>query len=83
MTNLQRLVALLERERYARQWTDEAVARAIFEEFGIDAGAETVTEALAPVVADDPPPAMFPVVETAGDPVGGQPMPKVRAKKGE
>jgi hypothetical protein len=45
MTNLKRLTAILERERYARQWDDEHVAGAILAELGIDPVAEVVSEA--------------------------------------
>lgn len=45
MTNLKRLAAILERERYARQWDDEHVAAAILAELGVDPAAEVVSEA--------------------------------------
>ena len=77
MTNLQRLVTLLSRERYARQWDDEVVARAILAELGMDAGAETAPEALPEPVVEAPA-TPFPYIETAGDPVGGAPMPEMK-----
>lgn len=36
MTNLELIVALLERHRYARAWDDAAVGRDLLERFGID-----------------------------------------------
>lgn len=44
MTNLERVVAVLERHREARQWTDEAVARDLLTELGMDADTHVVTE---------------------------------------
>lgn len=38
MTNLELIVALLERHRYARAWDDTAVGRDLLERFGLDPG---------------------------------------------
>lgn len=37
MTNLERVVSVLERHREARRWADEAVARDLLAELGVDA----------------------------------------------
>lgn len=43
MTNLERVVAVLERHREARRWADEAVARDLLAELGVDVDGRVLT----------------------------------------
>jgi hypothetical protein len=50
MTNLELIVALLERHRYARAWDDTAVGRDLLERFGLDPAGVAAN----PLVVGDP-----------------------------